>query len=693
MQNGVAKDGAGLRIGHGRPGRAGQKAEMDSLPAAPFRLSLLGRVQLEGRDGPIDLPNKKLAGLLAYLACTAPHPQPREKLSGLLWGSHFDAQAKQNLRQALFRLRKVLGQDALAERRRRGLAQRRGGGLRRRPVRGPGPRWRPGALGAAADSIRGRFIDDVTISEEDWNDWLTRERERLQDLALGALIGLGQQELAGGRAEHGADGRPAGSRAQQHARGRAPADRAGAGGHRSQGRGAQALRGPGRAAEARVEHRAGRGNESARRGAAQRQRPRRRPRRGMRAPPSGAPPPALPLPDRPSIAVLPFANMSSDPEQDYFADGIVEDILTAAVARILAVRHRAQFQLRLRGRAVDMKQVGRELGVRYVVEGSVRKAGNRVRVTAQLIEAETGTHIWADRYERDLNDIFALQDEITQKVVARHCAEPARARDPACAGQADRGPARLRFLPARAARDSTARPKTAPGAPKPCCARRSSSIPPIPRRSACWATSLPRARSTAGTRTCCAGWRSCWRWRAARSPPGPRTAPVSPAPRPPSCWSDAASRRAWSWPSARWPSTRIRCSCASAPASPTSIAVKARRRCEHFETGWRMNPHDPKALTFTGMCVAHFFARRFEECIAWGRRAVEEAGGANIARRHVAAALAHLGRTKEAKAEIAEVLKRQPNSSLARSRLSSFRHQWMYDLYLEGLRKAGLPEQ
>jgi adenylate cyclase len=114
---------------------------------------------------------------------------------------------------------------------------------------------------------------------------------------------------------------------------------------------------------------------------------------------------------------------------------------------------------------------------------------------------------------------------------------------------------------------------------------------------------------------------------------------------------------------------------------------------EQFETAWRMNPQDPKAFTFTGMAAAHFFARRFEDCITWGRRATDEAAGANIARRHVAAALALVGRIDEAKAEIGEVLKRQPNSSLARSRLSSFRHPWMYDLYLDGLRKAGLPEQ
>ena len=116
--------------------------------------------------------------------------------------------------------------------------------------------------------------------------------------------------------------------------------------------------------------------------------------------------------------MLPFANMSSDPEQDYFADGIVEDILTVLSREswLFVIARNSSFAYK--GRAVDVKQIGRELGVRYVVEGSVRKAGNRVRVTAQLIEAETGAHVWAERYERDLSDIFALQDEITQKVVA-----------------------------------------------------------------------------------------------------------------------------------------------------------------------------------------------------------------------------------------------------------------------------------
>jgi len=127
--------------------------------------------------------------------------------------------------------------------------------------------------------------------------------------------------------------------------------------------------------------------------------------------------PALPLPDKPSIAVLPFANMSGDPEQEYFADGMVEDIITglSRIHWLLVIARNSSFTYK--GRNVDVKQVGRELGVRYVLEGSVRKAGDRVRITTQLIEAATGAHVWAERYERSLGDIFVVQDEITLSAV------------------------------------------------------------------------------------------------------------------------------------------------------------------------------------------------------------------------------------------------------------------------------------
>jgi len=126
--------------------------------------------------------------------------------------------------------------------------------------------------------------------------------------------------------------------------------------------------------------------------------------------------PSLALPDKPSIAVLPFTNMSADPDHEFFADGIAEDMITALsrYPSLFVIARNSSFTYK--GRAVDVKQVGHELGVRYVLEGSVRKAGNRLRVTAQMAEAETGNHVWAERYDRDLADIFAVQDEITEAV-------------------------------------------------------------------------------------------------------------------------------------------------------------------------------------------------------------------------------------------------------------------------------------
>ncbi|MGC2200710.1 MAG: adenylate/guanylate cyclase domain-containing protein [Stellaceae bacterium] len=132
--------------------------------------------------------------------------------------------------------------------------------------------------------------------------------------------------------------------------------------------------------------------------------------------PSASATPALPLPDKPSIAVLPFQNMSGDPEQEYFADGMVEEIITALsrIRWLFVIARNSSFTYK--GQAVDVKQVGRELGVRYVLEGSVRKAAGRVRITAQLIDAATDAHLWADRFDGSLEDIFELQDQVATSV-------------------------------------------------------------------------------------------------------------------------------------------------------------------------------------------------------------------------------------------------------------------------------------
>src|SRR5215467_1158664 len=127
--------------------------------------------------------------------------------------------------------------------------------------------------------------------------------------------------------------------------------------------------------------------------------------------------PALALPDKPSIAVLAFQNMSGDPEQEYFADGMVEEIITALsrIRWLFVTARNSSFTHK--GQSVDVKRIGRDLGVRYVLEGSVRKSGNRVRITAQLIDASTASHLWADRFDGALEDIFDLQDQVTARVI------------------------------------------------------------------------------------------------------------------------------------------------------------------------------------------------------------------------------------------------------------------------------------
>src|SRR5882757_6354208 len=125
----------------------------------------------------------------------------------------------------------------------------------------------------------------------------------------------------------------------------------------------------------------------------------------------------LALPDKPSIAVLPFQNMSGDPEQEYFSDGMTEDLITdlSKVSGLFVIARNSSFAYK--GRSVKVQEIGRDLGVRFVLEGSVRKAGNRVRITAQLIDAGTGGHLWAERFDRDLTDIFSTQDEVVEKIV------------------------------------------------------------------------------------------------------------------------------------------------------------------------------------------------------------------------------------------------------------------------------------
>ncbi len=392
---------------------------MANVPPGKFALSLLGRFELTGPEGSVEFASRKAAGLLAFLACAAPEQQRREKLTDLLWGSHFETQARQNLRQALYVLRRILGDDSIVNSGH--LVLLKAGVidcdvLRFEALLRDGSR---DALAAATKLHKGPLLADLDIAEDAWEEWLTSERQRLKGLAVDAMVRLGELDLASGHAEAAVG---VAERAIAENNVREDAHRLLIRALAASGRRPDALRHYEDLAtllkrELNVEP------DAATIALA----------RELRRPASASPEPEtpsagsgaansengpLPLPDRPSIAVLPFANMSDDPDQEYFADGMSEDLITglSRIRWLFVIARNSTFVYK--HRAVDVKQVARELGVRYVLEGSVRRAGKQLRISAQLIDAMTGGHHWAERYDRELGDIFAVQDEITRSVAA-----------------------------------------------------------------------------------------------------------------------------------------------------------------------------------------------------------------------------------------------------------------------------------
>jgi adenylate cyclase len=393
--------------------------------------------------------------------------------------------------------------------------------------------------------------------------------------------------------------------------------------------------------------------------------------------------------------VLPFANMSGDPEQEYFADGMVDDILSALsrVRWLFVIARQSSFAYK--ARAVDVKQIGRELGVRYVVEGSVRKAGSRVRITAQLIEAETGAHVWADRFERDLNDIFALQDEITERIVS--AVEPSvqaveirrvRSRPTESLTAYD---LYLRALPAYhgQTRETYARAQA--------LLREAIEVDPE------YAEALGTLADSMAIGTL-QGWHESWSRGVSESCEMAARAVVA-GPDNSTCL--VALAFAYSVLAPRFDEALDLVNRALT-LHPNSVFVRNRAAAVYVvcgepdtaiaqcEAARRMNPLDSKkgaASTFSVLATALYFARRFEASIDAGRRAVAITPWATVARKYVTASLAQLGRLDEARAEIAEWLRYEPDASVARFRLHPFRHEWMRELHLDGLRKAGLREE
>jgi adenylate cyclase len=398
---------------------------------------------------------------------------------------------------------------------------------------------------------------------------------------------------------------------------------------------------------------------------------------------------APPLPDKPSIAiaVLPFENMSGDPEQEYFADGMVEEITTALsqFKWLFVIARNSSFTLK--GKAVDVKEVGRRLGVRYILEGSVRKAAGKVRITGQLIDAVTGAHIWADRFERDLTDVFALQDEVTVAVVS---AIQPKIIQTEIAMAARRRPENLTaydfWLRAIQQSSLTTREGLAEAIR---LAHRALELDPGFGRAASLASVFHLSNVVLGYSTDpqfeCEEAVRLSRLALRIDDGDPNTlaraslisalvvrdsesalemADRAVALNPNSF--DAWSARGWVYRAAGLPQEAVR----------------------SFERGIRMSPIDP--AMFAGMGMALVELRRFDEAIVAGRKAQRHNPSHPLAYFCLASAFAHLGRDAEAREAAARLL--EVNPAVTISGWIAWGGQSNAQLVTEGLRKAGLPE-
>ncbi|MGH6892880.1 MAG: BTAD domain-containing putative transcriptional regulator [Dongiaceae bacterium] len=436
---------------------------MDTPISSPVCVRVLGGFELSG-GGDLTLSGKKLRALVALLAL-APHAGwSRERLTELLWGDRDEEQARGSLRQALAELRRILGDSAL-------LADRETVALDPAALRVDAVEfaalYAAGAWEEAAALYRGDLLDGVSLPDAGFADWLLVERTRLHDLAVRALARLldtqsGAAAIATARRLleldpnheathralmrlHAAEGdRSLALRQYQLCRDQLRRDlgvkpepeteqlfRAVQASTKSSSA-AQANDRPLPATAATAEP--SQSPDVAIPGASIDARPRRAWQWWAAAAAmlvlaagiagwwrpwatEGVAPVAWPLPDKPSIAVLPFENISDDPRQAYFADGIAEDLLTdlSRISGLFVIARNSTFAYK--GKSADVQEVARELGVRYVIEGSVRRAGDKVRINVQLVDATTGAQHWAQRYDGSVADIFALQDQVTGAVV------------------------------------------------------------------------------------------------------------------------------------------------------------------------------------------------------------------------------------------------------------------------------------
>ena len=399
---------------------------------------------------------------------------------------------------------------------------------------------------------------------------------------------------------------------------------------------------------------------------------------------------APPLPDKPSIAVLPFDNMSGDPEQDYFADGMVEEIITA-LSRfkwLFVISRNSSFTFK--GRPVDVKEVGRRLGVRYVLEGSVRKAAGKVRITGQLIDAVTGVHIWADRFERDLTDVFALQDDVTIAVVS---AIQPKLLQTETAIAARRRPENLTAYDCYLRAMQQYYPATREGnAEAIVLARRALELDP----------QFGSAAALAGV---CHMQNILWGY--STNSQSDRKEAIRLARLALSIDDDDPDILAWACLVSAFmiadAESEIEMVNRAIVLNPNSFnawhcrgwvyrnAGLPEESIRSFERAIRMSPVDPRLqFTLTGMAMAYIELGRFDEAIAAGKKARRNNPSFSSIYRCLASAFAHLGRDAEAREAAVRLVELDPaftvSDWIARGGQSNAK------LMIEGLRRAGLPE-
>lgn len=392
--------------------------------------------------------------------------------------------------------------------------------------------------------------------------------------------------------------------------------------------------------------------------------------------------------DRPSIAVLPFANMSGDPEQEYFADGISEDIITglSKLRWFFVIARNSSFTYK--GKAVDVKRVARELSVRYLLEGSVRKGGNRVRITTQLIDATTGNHIWAERYDGDLTDVFALQDEITKKVVA--AIEPKLLEAEGIRSQ-NRSPDDLgawdMVIQANSLfwRLTTAETESAIAILKRAVERHPNYAPAQSMLAFVllisgylgWVLTESQLQQAAGL--------------AARA-------------------EELDPRDPWAHLALGYVAFVRRRTSVAAAEYQRALALNPNFAAAHGYLGWalafdgqsdqaishleeaiRLSPHDPQNAIFnTGLAIAHYLAGRFAEAVEYSRMTLQQRSAFTAGHRIHVASLAQAGQIDEALEALTQLKTMHPDLSVAWIEQNVPYTRSAMAKFIEGMRKAGL---